>query len=142
MEASIRPKNATGTRSPVRPVLKIWGLGAFKTMRRHWVGFPLFRAFDALPPTVYIYVNKRGNKKTIQTIHKPYILLFISLNFQTLRDVQFEAQTIHKLYIKPCTEPYTASVQNPTQRAFAELYTKRNTNPTFCFEHETNEWNG
>ena len=28
---------------------------------------------------------------------------------------------------------YTASVQNPTQRAFAKLYTRRNTNPTFCF---------
>ena len=37
--------------------------------------------------TVYIYVNKRGNKKTIQTIHKPYILLFITLIFHTLRDV-------------------------------------------------------
>ena len=34
-------------------------------------------------------------------------------------------QTIHK--------PYTASVQNPTLRAFAKLYTKRNTNHTFCF---------
>ena len=24
---------------------------------------------------------------------------------------------------------------------FAKLYTKRNTNPTFCFEHESREWN-
>ena len=42
-------------------------------MRRHWVGFPLFRVFDAKPPTVYIYVNKRGNKKNYtnytQTLH-------------------------------------------------------------------------
>ena len=34
-------------------------------------------------------------------------------------------QTIHKTL--------HWSVQNPTQRAFAKLYTKRNTNPTFCF---------
>ena len=27
-------------------------------------------------------------------------------------------QTIHKLYIELYIEPYTASVQNPTQRAF------------------------
>ena len=70
-------------------------------------------------------------------------------------------QTIHKLYTKPYIEPYTklyttvakpytASVQNPTQRAFAKLYTKRNTDPTFCLmntncsrmelEREWSEW--
>ena len=42
-------------------------------------------------------------------------------------------QTIHKLYTEPYIEPYTASAQNPTQRAFAKLYTKRNTDHTFCF---------
>ena len=34
-----------------------------------------------------LYVNKRGNKKTLQTIHKPYILLFIPLIFRALRNV-------------------------------------------------------
>ena len=38
-------------------------------------------------PTVYIYVNKRGNKKTIQTIHKPYIELCIALIIRALRNV-------------------------------------------------------
>ena len=31
-----------------------------------------------------LYVNKRGNKKTLQTIHKPYILLFIYLTLRVL----------------------------------------------------------
>ena len=31
------------------------------------------------------------------------------------------------------TQNSTQWWQNPTQRAFAKLYTKRNTNPTFCF---------
>ena len=34
-------------------------------------------------------------------------------------------QTIHKLYIEPYTEPYTATVQNPTQRAFRTLHSNR-----------------
>ena len=46
----------------------------------------------------FLYVNKGGNKKTLQTIHKPYILLFILLIIRTLRNVWFALQTIHKLY--------------------------------------------
>ena len=52
-------------------------------------------------------------------------------------------QTIHKLYTNPTlrrSRPYIEAfktlhwgVQDPTQRVFAKLYTKRNTNPTFCF---------
>ena len=34
-----------------------------------------------------LYVIKRGNKKTIQTIHKPYISLFISLIYRALQNV-------------------------------------------------------
>ena len=34
-----------------------------------------------------LYVNKRGNKKTMQTIHKPYIQPYISLIFRALRNV-------------------------------------------------------
>ena len=37
-----------------------------------------------------------------------------------------------KLYTN-YTQTLHWGVQNPTQRAFAKLYTKRNTNPTFCF---------
>ena len=46
-------------------------------------------------------------------------------------------QTLHSNFTQSPTKrrskPYTASVQTPTQRAFAKLYTRRNTNPTFCF---------
>ena len=48
-----------------------------------------------------LYVNKRGNKKTIQTIHKPYIQPYISLISRALRNVWFALQTIHKLYTNP-----------------------------------------
>ena len=41
-------------------------------------------------------------------------------------------QTIHKPYIEAFKTLHWG-VQNPTQRVFAKLYTKRNTNPTFCF---------
>ena len=69
-------------------------------------------------------------------------------------------QTIHKLYTKPYIElytklyttvakPYTASVQNPTQRAFRTLHSDRSQNYTrsgtqtihFVFELESREWN-
>ena len=53
-----------------------------------------------------LYVNKRGNKKTMQTIHKPYIQPCILLIYRALRNVQFEAQTIHKLYIEPYIEAF------------------------------------
>ena len=110
--------------------------------RRHHKVF-VHVGFCARFACTFLYVNKGGNKKTLQTIHKPYILLFILLIIRTLRNVWFAlqtihklytnyTQTIHKLYIEPYTEPYTASVQNPTQRAYAKLYTKRNTNHTFC----------
>ena len=36
---------------------------------------------------ITIYVNKRGNKKTLQTIHKPYIELYIALIIRVLRCV-------------------------------------------------------
>ena len=65
-----------------------------------------------------LYVNKRGNKKTLQTIHKPYILLFVSLIIRMLRNVQFVLQTIHKLYTN-----YTLKRSKP--------YTKRSANPTW-----------
>ena len=50
-------------------------------------------------------------------------------------------QTIHKLYIEPCTEPYT--------EAFRTLHSERTRNYTrggtqtlhFVFEHESREWN-
>ena len=45
-------------------------------------------------------------------------------------------QTIHKLYTNPTlrrSQTLHWGVQNPTQRVFAKLYTKRNTNPIFCF---------
>ena len=42
-------------------------------------------------------------------------------------------QTIHKLYIKPYIEPYTASVQNYTRSGTQTLH--------FVFEHESREWN-
>ena len=44
------------------------------------------------------------------------------MSFSALRNVGFVIQTIHKLYIKPYIEPYTASVSNPTQRAFKNLH--------------------
>ena len=96
-----------------------------------------------------LYVNKRGNKKTLQTIHKPYIQPCIPLIFRALRNVWFVLQTIHKLYTKPYIEPYTASVQNPTQRAFRPLHSERSQNYTrsgtqtihSVFEHESREWN-
>ena len=73
---------------------------------------------------ITIYVRKRENKITIQTIHKtlhkPYILLIL----RVLRCVQFVLQTIHKLYTKPYIEPYTASVQNPTQNPARNLMLK------------------
>ena len=47
------------------------------------------------------------------------------MSFSALRNVGFVIQTIHKLYIKPYIEPYTASVQNPTQRAFQTLHNER-----------------
>ena len=80
-------KIVTGTRPPVRTVPKNLGVRSVQNYAPTWGWLSLFRVFGALPPTVYIYVNKRGNKKTIQTIHKPYILLFISLIFKTLPDV-------------------------------------------------------
>ena len=96
-----------------------------------------------------LYVNKRGNKKTLQAIHKPYIQPCIPLIFRALRNVWFVLQTIHKLYTKPYIEPYTASVQNPTQRAFRPLHSERSQNYTrsrtqtihSVFEHESREWN-
>ena len=41
-------------------------------------------------------------------------------------------QTIHKPFIEAFKTLHWG-VQDPTQRVFAKLYTKRNTNPTFCF---------
>ena len=51
------------------------------------------------------------------------------LFFSVLQNVGFVLQTIHKLYIKPYIEPYTASVSNPTLRAF-KPYTASVQNPT------------
>ena len=51
---------------------------------------------------ITIYVNNRGNKKTIQLYTKPYILLVTMLIFSVLRNVGFVHQTLHK----PCTELY------------------------------------
>ena len=48
-----------------------------------------------------LYVNKRGNEKTIQTIHKTLHKPYISLILRALRNVQFALQTIHKLYTNP-----------------------------------------
>ena len=46
-----------------------------------------------------------------------------------------------KLYTN-YTQTLHWGVQNPTQRVFAKLYTKRNTNPTFCFwTRIVHEWN-
>ena len=42
-------------------------------------------------------------------------------------------QTIHKLYIEPYIEPYTASVQDYTRSGTQTLH--------FVFEHESREWN-
>ena len=67
---------------------------------------------------------------------------------------------MYSLCLKPCTnytlnhtlrrfKPYTASVQNPTQRAFKTLHSERSQNYTrggtqtihFVFELESREWN-
>ena len=56
----------------------------------------------------FLYVNKGGNKKTLQTIHKPYILLFISLIIRALR--------MYSLWRKLYTN-YTQTIHsNPTLR--------------------------
>ena len=56
-----------------------------------------------------IYVYKRGNEKTLQTLHKPYISPATLLIFSALYCVGFAfqnpAQTIHK----PYTELYIES---------------------------------
>ena len=48
---------------------------------------------------------------------------------ETLMNAVKELEEAYKLYTKPYIELYTASVQNPTQRAFAKLY-KTTQNPT------------
>ena len=72
-----------------------------------------------------LYINKRVAKKLYKLYTKPYTnptshWFSVSCEMYSL---------CFKLYTN-YTLNYT---QNPTLRAFAKLYTKRNTNPTFCF---------
>ena len=93
---------------------------------------------------ITIYVRKRENKKTIQTIHKTLHRLCILLIFRVLRCVQFVLQTIHKLYTNP-----TLRRSRPYIEAFKTLHSERTRNYTrsgtqtlhFVFEHESREWN-
>ena len=58
----------------------------------------------AQPPTVFIYDNKRGNKITIQTIHKTLHLTLHSSDFlRVTKCIVYTSnytQTIHKPYIE------------------------------------------
>ena len=54
--------------------------------RRHHNVF-VHVGFCARFACTFLYVNKGGNKKTLQTVHKPYILLFIWLIIRALRNV-------------------------------------------------------
>ena len=67
-----------------------------------------------------IFINKKGNKKTIQTIHKPYNKPYICLISRALRSVQFAPQTIHKLYTELYTEPYRIHRKEPAQKPYTE----------------------
>ena len=93
---------------------------------------------------VTIYVNKGGNKKLYKLYTKPYTnptsrWFSVRCEMYSLRRKLYTnyTQTLHSNYTQSPTKrrskPYTASVQTPTQRAFAKLYTRRNTNPSFCF---------
>ena len=57
---------------------------------------------------------RKGQRKTLQTIHKPYIYPLISLIFRALRNVGFAAQTLHKPYIKPYIETFQTLHKNYT----------------------------
>ena len=84
-----------------------------------------------------IYVNKRGNKKTLQTIHK-------TLHFALHRTdspcvtkcivcVSNSAQTIHKPYIEAFQTLHCERSQNYTRSGTQTIH--------FVFEHESREWN-
>ena len=73
-----------------------------------------------------LYINKRGNKKTIQTIHKT---LHSTLHFADLSCVT-ECIVWGANYTQTIHWTIHWGVSNPTQRAYAKLYTRRNTNPT------------
>ena len=84
----------------------------------------------------YIYVNKRGNEKTLQTIHKSYIQPCILLISRALRDVQFVLPTLHKSYTNPTWQSYTKHRKEPAQEPCTELCTRT---LHFVFEHESRE---
>ena len=67
-----------------------------------------------------LYVNKWGNKKTIQTIHKTLHKPYIPLIFRALQSVQFALQTIHKLYTN-----YTLKRSKPYTKGGGKPYTER-----------------
>ena len=113
-------KIVTGTRSPVRPVPKNLGVRSVQNYAPTLGWIPTFPSLCIHSPTVNIYVNKRGNKKTIQTIHKPYIQSYISLIFRALRNVGFVLQTIHKLYTN-----YTLKRSKPYTKGGGKPYTER-----------------
>ena len=82
-----------------------------------------------------LYVNKRGNKKTLQTIHKPYILLIIPLIIRALQNVLFVLQTIHKLYINYTlkrSKPYTKGGGKPYTERYMEAFKTLHCNGAQC----------
>ena len=85
----------------------------------------------------------KGKEKTLQTIHKPYILLFISLIIRVLQNVWFVLQTIHKLYINYTlkrSKPYTKRRVNPTKNGAQTLHkTLHKKLYILFFEHESCE---
>ena len=98
-----------------------------------------------------LYINKRVAKKLYKLYTNPTFWptsrwFSVSCEMYSLRRKLYTNYTLNPTLRR--FKPYTASVQNPTLRAsktlhwgvqnptlrvFAKLYTRRNTNPTFCF---------
>ena len=134
-------KIATGTRSPVRDVLKNLGVRSVQNYAPSLGWLLTFPGLCIHSPTVYIYVNKRGNKKLYKLYTNP---TFCSLSRWFSK--RCEMYSLRRKLYTNYTLNYT---QNPTQRAFKTLHSERSQNYTrsgtqtlhFVFEHESREWN-
>ena len=164
-------KIVTGTRSPERGVPKNLGVRSVQNYASSLGWLLTFPGLCIHSPTVYIYVNKRGNKKLYKLYTNP---IFCSLSrwiskrceMYSLRRKLYTNYTLNHAQNPTLrrSKPYTAHVQNPTQRAFKTLHngiqnptqrafktlhSERSQNYTrsgtqtlhFVFEHESREWN-